>query len=160
MEQIWLRQDGESIKAYTAFCAYRDMPPNERTIEKIRESWKTASNWATRWNWRKRVEAYELHLDNIRREEKEEALRKGLAMQASIAASLLYEIHKSSDSLEVRARAFKAVAPEHRIALGWVEPKQVFINEDAKVDVPAAAIDAAQGAIDAASEEGEDSWLP
>jgi hypothetical protein len=88
----WLRLPGESSAAYAAFCAYRDLKANTRSIAaayrhfrnfeksnttQATERWK---DWFRRFRWRERAEAHDDHVaegEAIAREK----LRKELAAQ-------------------------------------------------------------------------------
>lgn len=73
--KAWEQQPRETVRAYAAFVAYRDLPPDDRTIraaaEKHNKSASQMANWSRRWQWRKRVRAYDLHLDLLVRKDNE-----------------------------------------------------------------------------------------
>lgn len=79
--ELWERQPGEGNKSWVSFCAYRDMPPGERsmaaafriyverpTARQANDNW-----WALRkqWHWAERVVAYDRHMDDLYRKELE-----------------------------------------------------------------------------------------
>ena len=63
MPNLWNRQPGETVKAFAAFCLYRDLPAIDRSIvaavaehrkhggKASERNWET---WASRYNWRER----------------------------------------------------------------------------------------------------------
>lgn len=63
----WDRQDGESPKAYAAFCYYRDMGPT-RSLRKMMKadvpvklgSWASLSGWSSKFSWVERAAAWEI----------------------------------------------------------------------------------------------------
>jgi hypothetical protein len=61
-----LRQPGESLRCYRAFVLYRDLPPAERTQERVAEHLRMArgmvSDWALRHFWTERIEEWEARL--------------------------------------------------------------------------------------------------
>ena len=80
---LWERMAGEPVKAYAAFCVYRDLGPN-RSIDKAywstreqHENGKRASRrwtmWSSAYSWRSRAEAWDAHLDAQRRHAEEAA---------------------------------------------------------------------------------------
>lgn len=83
--QPWERQDGESVKAYKAFCIYRDMG-QDRTIRRahevyadldentIREAPPYFLKWSRKFKWVHRVGQYEDHMERIAREAEERAV--------------------------------------------------------------------------------------
>lgn len=75
----WEPQSGESTPAFAAFVEYRDMGA-ERSLDavqrKIRKNARLLAKWSGRWNWVKRVRAYDAHLDGIIRHGRETELAK------------------------------------------------------------------------------------
>src|SRR5690554_94175 len=67
MGAIWEQLEGESHKAYAAFCVFRDMLPGERTYAKVAEKlgyhWSGVAKWASpnRFNWQERAAAYDAY---------------------------------------------------------------------------------------------------
>jgi hypothetical protein len=61
--QAWDRMPGESSKAYSAFCKYRDLA-EARTMAKVATmsecSAQNIHRWARRWIWTSRVYAFDL----------------------------------------------------------------------------------------------------
>jgi hypothetical protein len=84
-EKSWDRRPGESAKAYRAFALYRDKQA-DRTFEFVaRELQCSGTNvrrWAKRWDWTRRVRAYDIHVDRI---ELEALTRERLAMKKRMA---------------------------------------------------------------------------
>lgn len=84
----WERQPGESNKAYTAFCIYRDLPPTQRSLKevtirfyekdraKVRRASKMIEKWSVRWRWVERAEAWDQERDRRAREAEIEAVKK------------------------------------------------------------------------------------
>ena len=68
----WARQDGESVRAYDAFVAYRDLPPRERSLAKTAQrlgmNLTTVEEWSRQWGWVARVQAWTDEQDAVRRE--------------------------------------------------------------------------------------------
>jgi len=66
----WDKQPKESQKAYAAFVRYRDAGPkrSHRTVAKSSPERRQFSRWSTRYNWLKRVEKWEEHLDKKKQE--------------------------------------------------------------------------------------------
>lgn len=60
--QEWLRQPGESGKAYEAFCVYRDLGAGrsvQKVVEKLSKSRALISRWSTRYKWQERADAWD-----------------------------------------------------------------------------------------------------
>lgn len=102
MSQPWERREGETSKAFAAFCVYRDLGPS-RSVEKAyrqgigRESAKIPGYffaWASRYGWEARGLDWDVHLDSVRRQgiEKAEgsvAMRRHLENTRRISADLI-----------------------------------------------------------------------
>jgi hypothetical protein len=77
---LWEPQSGESGPAFTAFAIYRDLDPEERSIDlvvqELHKSRTLIGRWSGRWNWVKRAHAYDAHLDDIKRHARESAIAK------------------------------------------------------------------------------------
>lgn len=72
---IWDRQEGETAKAYAAFCAYRDYGI-DRSIQKvvnkyIENAWSMPLllRWSAKHNWVKRCAAFDSYMDKERQKE-------------------------------------------------------------------------------------------
>ena len=78
MAALWERQEGETAKAFAAFCAYRDLPPESRSIRAAGEAstgqkalrTRTGPRAATAWHvwaadyaWAARAAAWDAELD-------------------------------------------------------------------------------------------------
>jgi hypothetical protein len=71
----WGRQEGETTKAYAAFCAYRDYGI-DRSIQKvvnkyIENSWSMSLllRWSAKHNWIQRCVAFDSYMDKERQKE-------------------------------------------------------------------------------------------
>lgn len=114
---LWTRREDETARAFDCFCVYRDLGPSRSIAEAYRqetgkEQAKQASGAWTGWyrafDWKKRAEVYDAHLEERRRAEREaeyiqdlDAFRKRqkkLARQTGKAASQL--LKKAQDRLK------------------------------------------------------------
>jgi len=90
MEQ-WERQSGESARAFQAFTIYRDLGP-DRSItvvaRKLRKQAALISRWCSQWRWVRRVEAYDSHLDALRRKAREKSIERAERRQLRISRAL------------------------------------------------------------------------
>jgi hypothetical protein len=68
----WLKQPGESARAYDAFCRFRDLRA-DRSLTAVGRilkcSTQNVARCAARWRWKERCLAYDRHLDRIHCEE-------------------------------------------------------------------------------------------
>src|SRR5579883_2449047 len=78
--QAWERQDGETQKAYSAFCVYRDMGTARSLLKAYRQQAGKAgatsvsgrwTEWSDVHNWLRRAEYYDAYLERQARANKE-----------------------------------------------------------------------------------------
>jgi len=99
--KIWEIQPEETAKSFSAFCIYRDFG-KERTLEKVQEKLRKNSgylrvlyNWSSKHKWVERVKAYDVYLDEIRRQETERRIKQeGISIGESFIA--LHNIAKAA----------------------------------------------------------------
>lgn len=72
--KLWERQLSDTDDSWTAFVSYRDMPTPRRLIRFGPYPTGKLAEWFRAHNWAARVNAYDNHLDAIRREEREALL--------------------------------------------------------------------------------------
>jgi protein subunit release factor A len=92
---IWERQENETIKAYSAFCEYRDIGSErsqDKVSKKLGKSRQLLSRWASQYEWVKRVEAYEDHKRKIAEEAEAAEIRQTMSQGYAL-------IHKRVKSL-------------------------------------------------------------
>lgn len=62
MAEVWARIEGESMRAYEAFRAFRELPAKDRTAERAAEEVgapvSTARKWLTKYRWHERADAW------------------------------------------------------------------------------------------------------
>jgi hypothetical protein len=98
--EAWDKREGESQKAFSAFCLYRDAEKRSFKIvaEQLKCSPQNIFQWSSKFNWRLRVDAFDIDQDRQQREDfarnrvrmRDRHLRLSLAMQ-SVAAHALRE---------------------------------------------------------------------
>src|SRR6267142_464746 len=95
MAALWDQLPGESSKAFQAFCIFRDLGPGRCLDEASRRYHQrrrmpadgtiparqprasgTIRRWATRWNWTHRTMAWDLKLDQVKREQQIAAVKE------------------------------------------------------------------------------------
>lgn len=73
VEPIWERQPGETARAYAAFCRYRAMAPQDRSLRRLAQDivetstkprrvagvFRTLADWSSRYRWVERVAAWD-----------------------------------------------------------------------------------------------------
>lgn len=96
--RLFDKYPGESAKRYAAFCKYRNMPPEERTLIKVAQelaTTKTPANirskltqlkhWSSQDKWVSRCEAWDAEQERIYRKGLEEKQKEMQKRQANIA---------------------------------------------------------------------------
>lgn len=68
---IWERQRAETLRAFAAYAAYRDLPRAERSLSRLASdgsfgSRANVARWSFRWSWDARVSAWEDELERVR----------------------------------------------------------------------------------------------
>lgn len=99
-EKPWERQDGETPKAFEAFCEYRDLGPNRsiaKTGQKLGKNLTTLSEWSSKYDWVKRVAAWDVEQDRIAREAQ---IKEIVAMRKRHAKIAERALEKVTEALE------------------------------------------------------------
>lgn len=92
----WEKQDNESPQSFEAFSTYRNMGP-ERSLSKLaKEIGKSAglmARWSAKYDWQKRIEAWDRHLDTQTQEElvleRKQTARRHLMISAHLQEAVL-----------------------------------------------------------------------
>ncbi len=93
----WDRRDKETPKAYKAFCLYRDLPTQQRSLSKVAEtlqkSYTLIGRWSRTYGWVERAGAWDDENDRIAREiaqrEQAEEIKKMRKRHADLATAML-----------------------------------------------------------------------
>jgi hypothetical protein len=113
--EIWERRPGESARAYAAFCVYRDLGTG-RSLNLAYGEWRRSqgcagdaakaagywAEWSSGFAWVARAEAYDGHLEALKRAARESALRRLEERR------LDFEL-KNQDRLEARVEKAEAI---------------------------------------------------
>lgn len=99
----WERQVGESIIAFNAFCAYRDM--EDRSIRKVAfDLHKSSTNigkFSSKWNWVERVAAWDALQDEIVRKQQLDDIRKMRKRHADLSSQMLLKATKALKAMKI-----------------------------------------------------------
>lgn len=72
--QLWDKQDYDTPKSYEAFLLYRDLPLDQRTLQKVADtlgkSVSLINRWSSQKKWKARVAAYDRFFDKKTRQER------------------------------------------------------------------------------------------
>ena len=91
----WERQPGETAKAFYAFTFYRDLGPLERSITKVAQLYNAKkqlraliARWSKKHSWVERAQAYDDHMDVLRRNQAEEEIQKMQKRHVTLSMAL------------------------------------------------------------------------
>jgi hypothetical protein len=141
---IWEKRDDETSKAYDWFCKYRDMGP-DRSLIKLSQKYNRGdtyksqlAKWSRKYKWTTRVEAYDAHLEDLKRNENENRVLKSLEQQIELADTVMEKCLRNlavlddiSNPTQWKSLAEFAVKTK-RDALGIADKYE--INADVSVD--------------------------
>lgn len=137
----WDRWPQESDQAWQAFREYRDFGPDrtaQRVAERIGKSTFHLQTYSSRYDWVRRVRAWEAHVDDLRQKEFEAVTRK-MAQQHAEAAQYLWQRaikvidSVPDDQITVREAVsmFRAALPMERLARAADHPPPKRSHYDA-----------------------------
>lgn len=129
---LWERQTCDDDESWKAFVTYRDQLPPRRLIGYGKGvSNNTLSKWYRDNGWRERVAAYDNHLDEIQRDEREKAVRQRASLVAAQQADLL------TDAREILTRELEKLLSNSREIEGSVlQPREIIrlLEQSIKLD--------------------------
>jgi len=127
---LWERQPEETTRAFEAFVIYRDMGANRsirKTAQELNKNCTTIAEWSSKYDWVKRVAAWDAEQDRIARNEmlaEMAATRKRQRKQAKRmqekGMELLEGISIGDAKLSEVVSLLKAGMEQERIAIGDV----------------------------------------
>ena len=95
MDMLWDKREDESARAYEWFCRYRDMGPG-RSHDKLHQKYSEGASkksltlrWSSKYAWVERAEAYDAHLEAIKRETNEDRVRKTAEEHIDVADRIM-----------------------------------------------------------------------
>ena len=145
LPEPWERQQGETSRAYEAFCAYRDMGADRsinKTARKLSKNRTTIAEWSARNDWVKRVAAWDAEQDRLARQAQFEDIRKMRKRHADLASAMLVKAARALQRIpedEIKAgdvtRMVETAAKLERISRGDVG--DVIEERDGGAAVPA-----------------------
>ena len=88
----WERQKGETSRAFEAFAVYRDMGAGRsinKTAQKLSKNRTTIADWSTKYEWVKRVAAWDAEQDRIARQNQIDEIKKMRKRHTDLASAML-----------------------------------------------------------------------
>lgn len=99
----WERQEGESTKAYEAFCIYRDLGI-QRSIAKVvstlGKSKALLEGWSSKHGWVERAAQWDSEQDRVARQQQLDEIKKMRKRHASIAGQMLIKAAEALQNLD------------------------------------------------------------
>ena len=102
MAEIYERLPGESVKAFAAFQAYREMEGHgtyAKLAHTLGKSKSLIGRWATKWRWQERLRAYLNHLDHETLKNRDRELREMRKRHATFGRALMSTGAKSLERI-------------------------------------------------------------
>lgn len=88
----WERQEGETARAFEAFCKYRDMGPDRslrKVVQALNKNLTTIAEWSSKYDWVKRVASWDAEQDRIARQQQLQDIKKMRKRHAALASTML-----------------------------------------------------------------------
>ena len=88
----WERQEGETPKAWEAFCVYRDMGIDRslrKVVQHLNKSLTVIGEWSSKYDWVERVAAWDAEQDRIARQEQLKEIKKMRNRHAGLAKAMI-----------------------------------------------------------------------
>lgn len=88
----WERQESETAKAWEAFCIYRDMGVDRslrKVVQQLHKSLTQIGEWSSKYDWVKRVAAWDVEQDRLARIEQLKEIKKMRNRHAGIAKAMI-----------------------------------------------------------------------
>lgn len=115
----WERQEGETPRAYEAFCVYRDLGAGRsitKTAQTLNKNRTTIGEWSTKYEWVKRAAAWDSEQDRVARRTQIEEIKKMRKKHAALASSMLIKAAKALQNIPVEE--IKAVDISRLVEVG------------------------------------------
>ena len=96
----WERQEGESWKAYEAFCVFRDLGGKRTTPATAKQLGKNENlikRWRSQYNWNDRAQAFDI---SVQRDAYEQAVKEKASMTARHITTALAIQKKAVEALK------------------------------------------------------------
>lgn len=149
----WDKQPDESSKRYFAFCLYRDMGANERSLRKVAEKLGGATktrqrhlkDWSSEGKWVSRVEAWDVEQDRLTRAAHEKAIKAMAKRHVDISLLLqqkaverLKQLNPALDTKDLKpADALKAIEIATKLERQTLGEPDAIIKHEGNLNIKA-----------------------
>jgi hypothetical protein len=108
--ESWEQLPGETGRAYSAFCAYRDLGP-ERNIRKAVETaeqdkgqqdkrYRVWRNWCSQFRWRERAADYDRYTEKLKQAELRKTIEAQGEVHRAVTGKMLSVVSKKLDLMD------------------------------------------------------------
>ena len=108
----WERRTGETLKAFDAFCTYRDMG-KKRSVRSVAEALNKSVTLIARWSsghkWVKRVEKYEDYLARETMLDNEELIKNAKRREMLVGTTMMNKLIERINSLQPEEIGVQAI---------------------------------------------------
>lgn len=128
--ELWERQPGETARAFEAFAVYRDMGASRslrKTVQQLNKNLTTIAEWSSKYDWVKRVAAWDAEQDRIARVEMmadmaatRKRQRQNAKRMQEKGMEFLESVIAGEPALRDIVQLLKAGMEQERIAIGDV----------------------------------------
>lgn len=128
--ELWERQPEETARAFEAFCVYRNLGANRsirKTAQELNKNCTTIAEWSSKYDWVKRVAAWDAEQDRIARNEMladmaatRKRQRKNAQRMQERGMEFLENVVAGEPALRDIVQLLKAGMEQERIAIGDV----------------------------------------
>lgn len=126
----WERQEGETAKAFEAFCKYRDMGPDRslrKVVQALNKNLTTIAEWSGKYDWVKRVASWDAEQDRIARQQQLKEIKAMRNRHAGMAKAMIVKAGRALQKIpddEIKAsdisRMIEVASKLERISRGDV----------------------------------------
>lgn len=126
----WERQEGETARAFEAFCKYRDMGPDRslrKVVQALNKNLTTIAEWSSKYDWVKRVASWDAEQDRIARQQQLKEIKAMRNRHAGMAKAMIVKAGRALQKIpddEIKAsdisRMIEVASKLERISRGDV----------------------------------------
>ena len=111
--ESWEQLTGETSKAFTAFCAFRDLGPErnirnavesalksgEKNVSVITKKYNVWRNWSNQFHWRERAVDYDRYIEKLKQEELRKTIEAQGEKHREVTGKMLDVVSKKLDTM-------------------------------------------------------------
>lgn len=117
----WEQQEGETSKAFEAFCVYRDLGPSRSVAKACRmlgKSKGTLERWTTKYQWTQRATAWDAEVARVKTQAHLEELKRMRDRHAQLGEKMVAVALQAMEELSSRPHRISGTAATQMAAEG------------------------------------------